>query len=221
MALRRLLPDPAALRRPSVVALLVANLAPLYGVFVLGWEVFPLVLLFWIENIIVGLFNILKILCARPDDKAWWVGKLFLIPFFAVHYGGFTAVHGVFVFALFGGAANISPSDMSVATAVDSIRSFGVLWAAIALLASHGFSFVTNYLGAGEYRNADPKILMGQPYARVVVLHITIIFGGFLMMALGSPRAGLVLLVVLKVVMDVRAHERERAVAAKPRSARP
>ena len=138
------------------------------------------------------------------------LAKLFLIPFFIVHYGGFTLVHGIFVFAVFGNAANVSPSEMSAGFIVETIRSSGVVWAALALLASHGFSFVTNYLGAGEYRNADPKVLMGQPYARVIVLHITIIFGGFVMLSLGSPRAGLVLLVVLKIGMDLRAHLKER-----------
>jgi hypothetical protein len=204
-----LLPSPAELRRPSVVALLAANLAPIYGVFVLGWEVFPLILLFWLENVIVGVFNILKIICARPADRLWWVGKAFLVPFFTVHYGGFTFVHGVFVFAVFGGDGTTA-SALSMSSAWQTIRSTGVLLAALALLASHGFSFVTNYLGGGEFRNADPKQLMMQPYARVVVLHLTIIFGGFVMMALGSPRAGLVLLVALKVAVDLRAHLRER-----------
>ena len=206
-----LIPNPAALRRPSVVALLVANLVPLYGVFVLGWEVFPLILLFWLENVIVGALNILKMICARPDDRSWWIGKVFLVPFFAVHYGMFTFVHGIFVFMLFGrGAGNMAASNPDPSAMLHTVMSSGVAWAALALLASHGFSFVTNYLGAGEYRNADPKVLMGQPYARVVVLHLTIIFGGFIMMALGSPRAGLVLLVALKVAMDLRAHLRER-----------
>jgi hypothetical protein len=206
-----LVPTPAALRRPSVVALLVANLVPLYGVFVLGWEVFPLILLFWLENVIVGVLNVLKMICARPDDRSWWIGKLFFVPFFAVHYGMFTLVHGIFVFTLFGsGAGNMPASNLDPSAVLHTIMSSGVVWAALALLASHGFSFVTNYLGAGEYRNADLKVLMGQPYARVVVLHLTIIFGGFVMMALGSPRAGLVLLVALKVAMDLRAHLRER-----------
>jgi Family of unknown function (DUF6498) len=215
----RFLPASEELRRPSVIALLVANLVPMYGVFVLGWEVFPLILLFWLENIVIGVVNVLKILTARPDDRMWWVGKAFLIPFFIVHYGGFTFVHGIFVFALFGGATPFAPADMSASAVLHTIRSSGVLWGALALLASHGLSFVTNYLGAGEYRNADPKVLMGQPYARVIVLHLTIIFGGFVMVALGSPRAGLLLLVLLKIGMDLRAHLTERRTMGSARPA--
>ena len=50
------------------------------------------------------------------------------------------------------------------------------------------------------------RSLMHQPYGRVIVLHIAILGGGFLVMALGSPVAGLALLVVLKIALDVRAH---------------
>jgi hypothetical protein len=194
---------------PSAVALIAANLIPLYGVFALGWEVFPLVLLFWLENVVVGGFNVLRILCARPSDPLGWIGKAFLIPFFTFHYGMFTFVHGVFVFALFGGAQGSGSFPLTTANVLNALARYHLIWAALALVASHGFSFVTNYLGRGEYRTASPQALMGQPYARVVVLHLAIIGGGFLLMSLGSPTPGLVLLVLLKIAFDLGAHARE------------
>jgi hypothetical protein len=42
------------------------------------------------------------------------------------------------------------------------------------------------------------------------VLHIAILFGAFLTMALGSPVGILLILVLLKTVMDVKLHLRER-----------
>jgi hypothetical protein len=39
---------------------------------------------------------------------------------------------------------------------------------------------------------------------------LVIIGGGFLVLALGSPMVGLVLLVVLKLAIDVKAHLKER-----------
>ena len=89
--------------RPSVVILILANLVPLYGVAFLGWKVFPLMLLFWVENVIVGIFNVLKMLFCQPEKPEKWAGKLAAIPFFCVHYGIFTTVHGLFIFLLFGG----------------------------------------------------------------------------------------------------------------------
>jgi hypothetical protein len=51
---------------------------------------------------------------------------------------------------------------------------------------------------------------MQQPYGRIVVLHLTILGGGFLMLALHSPAVGLLLLVALKTALDLRGHFAER-----------
>jgi len=51
---------------------------------------------------------------------------------------------------------------------------------------------------------------MGQPYGRVIVLHLTVLFGGWIVMLLGSPLPALVLLVVIKTAADLRAHKAER-----------
>ncbi len=51
---------------------------------------------------------------------------------------------------------------------------------------------------------------MQQPYGRIVGLHLSILFGGFLMMALHSPMWGLLLLVALKIALDLRGHFAER-----------
>src|SRR5262249_13770895 len=88
----------------STAALVVANATPLFCVLVLHWQVFPLLLLYWLENVVVGIFNVLRMAVADPHDPGSWIGKLFMIPFFCVHYGMFCFVHGIFVFALFGGA---------------------------------------------------------------------------------------------------------------------
>lgn len=195
---------------PSVAALVLANLVPLVGVLAWGWEVFPLVLLFWCENVIVGVFNVVKMLLAEPQQRLAWLMKLFLIPFFCVHYGLFTLVHGVFVAGFFGGAFRVGAPSPGADFFWQAIEQHHLQWAVIGLALSHGFSFVVNYLGRGEYRRAHVQQLMGQPYGRVVVLHLTILGGAFLMAALRSPTAGLVLLVVLKIVLDLRAHLRER-----------
>ena len=47
---------------------------------------------------------------------------------------------------------------------------------------------------------------MQAPYGRIVVLHLTILFGGGATMILGEPLVALILLIVLKTVIDVRAH---------------
>lgn len=193
---------------PSVIALVLANLVPLYGVLVLKWEVFTLILLYWLENVTVGGFTVLRMLVNRTPEPLKIVQKAFMTPFFAVHYGGFTAIHGVFVLALFGDGLPEDLEDMTAGLVLNLIWEHQLLVPALVVVASHGFSFVTNYLGKGEYRRSFLAEEMFRPYRRIVVLHLTIIGGGFLSQFLGAPVLALVLLVLLKTGVDAVAHSR-------------
>ncbi len=207
--LRRLIKPkikPADLKKPTVIILILSNLLPIYGVLFLGWEVFPIMLLFWTENVIIGVFNILKMLMCSPASPAQWVAKLFLVPFFSVHYGGFAMAHGFVIFALFGGS-NIEVTDiLDLTKFLQLVGGYNFVLGFLTLFLSHCISFVMNYILKGEYKQASPGDLMFQPYGRVGVLHITIIFGGFILLALGSPTGGLIILIVLKLAIDVLAH---------------
>ena len=122
----------------------------------------------------------------------------------------FTAVHGVFVFLFFG---NSRPSGLSMMEpALRAVDQWN-LWLPLgALAASHLFSFFWNYLYRGEFRRASLSEQMAKPYGRVIVLHLTILFGGFGAMMLGSPVWALAFLIAIKVALDLRAHLREHRV---------
>jgi len=45
-----------------------------------------IVLLYWIENLIVGLFNVLRMILVKAESAAGQFQKLFMIPFFCVHF---------------------------------------------------------------------------------------------------------------------------------------
>ena len=191
----------------STAALVLANLVPLAGAAFGRWSVSDLLVLFWAENVVIGLFQVLRMGCVallwrRPDQAG-------LIAFFILHYGIFAFVHGMMVTGSFG-----PPAEAPLAQAIALLLSpSGLLFALLALVASHGFSVAVNFLGAGEWRDAEMPALMKQPYARVVVLHLVILGGGAAAMALGEPLAALVMLVVLKMAFDVAAHRREHLAA--------
>jgi hypothetical protein len=149
-------------------------------------------------------------------------------PFFVVHYGMFWLVHGVFVVTLFGptgpfgaSAPSAGPIGPSLPVALPIVGEVpwvaGAGWALAGLLLSHGVSFVQNWLVGGERRGLDPRSIMALPYGRVVVLHLTLIGGGFVVMALGAPVLALVLMVALKIGVDaaahLRSHDASRSVA--------
>ena len=203
---------------PSALALLAANLVPLYGVLFLGWSAFALLVLFWLENVVIGVLNALRMLLASPARAGLWAGKLFMVPFFCVHYGMFTVGHGMFVFLLFGDKdyEALAQGFWPTAAAAHAIAQYDLALPLAVLAASHLFSFCWNYLWRGEFRSAEIGKLMRQPYARVVVLHLTILFGGFAATTLGSPLWALLLLLALKIGIDLVAHLREHRKLALP-----
>jgi hypothetical protein len=191
--------------------LLAANLVPVAGVLLWDWSVFALLVLFWMENVIIGAFFALRMLCADPRAPALWAGKLFMVPFFCFHYGMFTAIHGVFVFSIFGGKSYSASGLQVLEPAARAASELGLWLPLAALLASHAFSFVWNYLVRGEFRRASLPALMAKPYGRVVVLHLAIILGGIGAMALGSPVWALLVLLALKIGLDLKAHVKEHS----------
>ena len=197
----------------SAWVLVAANLVPLAGVLFWGWDAFALLALFWMENVVVGVFFALRMLTIDPRDPALWMAKLFMVPFFCFHYGMFTAVHGAFVLSIFGGKQYGVNGIELWDPAFRAAHDYG-LWLPLGVLAaSHLFSFFWNYFYRGEFRSAQLAPLMMRPYGRVMVLHVAILVGGFAAQTLGSPVWALVLLLALKVALDLTAHVKEHAKA--------
>jgi hypothetical protein len=188
--------------RPSALALVAANLVPLAGVLGWDWEIGPLMMLFWLENLIVGAYTVARMALARKDPLA----KFALIPFFVFHFGGFCTVHGIFVAFMFGPSGPRIGPDSLPGLLSEALFRHGLLLAALALAVSHGVSFVTNYLRTRDYETASARDLMFVPYKRVIVLHVVILIGGFLADTLGAPLIALVLLIALKMAIDLGAH---------------
>lgn len=190
------------MKRWSVIFLVIANVFPLIGVLFFGWSLFAIIFLYWFENIVIGLYNIVRMNKATgggPNKKyemtvngqPRMMGKASFSGFFAMHYGIFTFVHGVFVFTLFG------PPDISL---------YYVGAAVLFLFISHGASYYFNFIKKEEYKRVTAEDLSWQPYLRILVIHITIIFGGMLINFIGAPAAALVVMIIMKTFMDGIAH---------------
>jgi len=98
------------------------------------------------------------------------------------------------------------------------VRVEVLVWPRVAVLVSHGVSFVGDFLASGESRTAAIGELMMRPYGRVVILHVTIVLGGFMAVLLGPSLGVLLLFVTVKIVADVVTHLRvhRRMVAVGP-----
>jgi hypothetical protein len=205
-----------------VIALLAANTIPLFGILFLKWDSFFIVLLYWSENLVIGFYTILKIVFSKVSHPAIHIGKLFLIPFFIIHYGGFTASHGLFLLAIFKEdianhvlEGNTWPFFLIFIELLLNVIKQMYLFipshmksAILSLFISHGISFVYHYLLKGEYKADKRPNLMAAPYKRVFIMQFAILGGAYWAMTIGSPVVLLLILVILKTIFDVLLHMR-------------
>ena len=199
-----------------------------WGVLVLGWSPFVVMMLFWFENVVIGVLHVVKLLATGARmGAAGLLGGIALAAFFTVHYGIFTAVHGVFVVLLFGTGelGRIAMDGGLDGPALAMVRHLFAErdgWLAVIAIVLLHLSGLVQWLA--RTREAPPplKDLMGAPYGRIVILHVTLIASGFLVQALQAPVVGALLLVGLKLAYDLVTLAREhRQAAQKPARANP
>ena len=188
----------------SMLVLVAANLIPLFFVLLGEWTLQEVMVLFWAESAIIGFYTLLKMAVVAK----WWAPFPGL--FFLGHFGGFMSLHFLFIYMLFVRGINAHTPDPGALEALGNL--FMPLWPALlGLFLSHGVSFALNFIGQREYEGTKVQDLMKAPYGRIVVMQLTIIFGGWVVMLLKNTMPALVLLVVFKIVADLRAHYGEHA----------
>lgn len=202
--------DPAywarALSNPLVVAGLVVDLLPIYAVLMWGWSAVPLVMLYWMENIIAGVMTIPRILISGAAfGIGGLLGSVFLSAFFVVHYGLFCLVHGTFLvgFASFSNPQaieNVPFADFEGIFRYGLQSGLHVDWIIYAIIAFQVLAFLVEFLWKGEWKRSSPDKEMMAPYGRIIVLHIGIFAGAGALVLLGQPMVGVLALVVFRAI---------------------
>lgn len=215
-----------ALRDSNLVAvavLVAGNLVPLVGVLFWGWDVATILVLYWLENGIVGALNVVRILLAQQPDKgdvghytrAPFPGKAVTAAFFAVHYGVFWVIHGVFVVVLTGFAGTTNRVDV-LTPLFAALSDPVVLVGGVGLLAGQTSALYYDYFRPRTYRTVSPSSQTWRPYPRMVALHFTITLGGVWLVGQGSqPVAVLGILVLLKTAAELLIYLLDRKLVAR------
>jgi hypothetical protein len=179
--------------------MIITNLVPIYGVLFLGWQVNDIILIYWFETGIVGLFNIPKILRSTVNmsvghtiDKKIniYFGGFGAILFFLAHYGGFWFVHSI----ILSEAMNIDP--FSIAANFQTYK-----WSIISITAGYLISYKLDFLDLRKYER-KPGYFMLPPYGRVAILHMTVLLGGSVGAFLDNPTPILFIMVVMRMIAD-------------------
>lgn len=200
----------------SLSVMLLANAVPLIGVLFYGWDVAFVLALFWIENLIIGIVTLLKMVIVVFRQRHY--SELAVCAFFVLHYGVFCMAHGALLWSLLD-LGTLDPnlyfsarSDGLAEVFVDGATVFlsfldqfgeALQWAVLALTLSHGIRLIEHFVLRGDVFNANVNQLMSQPYPRIVILHAGLLLGAIILEKLGSPVWLLVIIVLLKMAADV------------------
>jgi hypothetical protein len=189
---------------------------PATGYFGAGWSIGTLLLLYWLETILMTVVvAALIVLHRRRTRKAGhWNSQYtvtttrkgrtttrsgettFLKSFLAVMVP-FTAGHGVFVAAF---AFLVFPEEMGSAARVSG-EALGDGMLAIALFLLVSLLFDLPGIGGRPFRWVESQANRAQ--GRMIVTHLTIIFGAAAMAAFEAPLAFLAVFVALKSLVDL------------------
>lgn len=175
------------------------------GVLALGWDWRQLIVLYWLYNITFGLAALIDIAKSNlrfefasdssssalpvPESSYLFI-KIGAAGFFCMHYGMFTLVHGFFVFSIINGELLGQASGAPI-----NIGPILAGWAVVLLV-----SLIAKITTAEVQKDIVTAML--NPYKRIVVLHLTIIFGAALIGLTGLPAAAALLLVGLSAIFE-------------------
>ncbi|MBN1268062.1 MAG: hypothetical protein JXB04_00600 [Kiritimatiellae bacterium] len=187
---------------PSAFVLVASNLLTLVVAVIQRWDLGEVMLIYWSQSVIIGIFNFLKMLSLKEFSTAGMkINDRSVEPtpgvkrqtawFFLVHYGFFH--FGYFVFL----ATSLKPANLDLVPVTACIAGFA---------GNHLFSFVQNWT---RDRAARPNIgtIMFFPYARILPMHLTIVFGLFLV----KGPIGLTFFLLLKTGADLIMHAVEHS----------
>ncbi len=184
----------------SLWVLFLSNLFTLVLAVMRNWRIEDVMWIYWGQSVIIGFFNVKRMLALRefsteevtidgrpvPADRKTQVR---LAVFFAAHYGFFHLAYMVFLIVL--GASSFSKQALA-----------GNGLCLLVFFFNHAFSFRRN-LENDLARKPNIGSLMFFPYARIIPMHVAIIFGSLL------PKQGpahLVFFLSLKTAADLTMH---------------
>ncbi len=181
----------------STISLIASNLLVIILAVVQNWELGTVLWVYWFQSVTIGVFNFFRIISLKNfSTENYKIGdhplqpteftKVFTAFFFAFHYGFFHFVYVIFL----GTDSLINHPEINLVSVLLGAGIFAI---------NHFFSFQHNRVNDEKIKQNIGK-LMFTPYARIIPMHIFVIFGTF------AGGFGLILFLLLKAAADVFGH---------------
>jgi hypothetical protein len=198
----------------STLFLIGSNLVPLIGIAFWGWDAFELLVLYWCETAVIGFWTAVE-MTLRPapfpdrnmERLSRKAGRGFRSMLLFVNVAIFMAVHMAFLWNLFAGQWKErvhGPGDF-----VQELIIGNGLWIPLAVTFVTQGALLIADLASGRPALApltDTSIRSSSAiaglYRRIIVMHLTILFGGWILIGFAKEHAAGIL-VAVKTVIDL------------------
>ncbi|HCY76658.1 MAG TPA: hypothetical protein DHV28_12130 [Ignavibacteriales bacterium] len=197
--------------KPSTLSLIFSNLLVIFFAIVDSISANEVMWIYWTQSVIIGIFNFIKMITLKDfSTEGFKQGNKQMPPtrataissavFFLFHYGFFHFVYAIFL----GGFSQFSNSGSTGFSTSYFIYSAGMFF----------ISYLIEFINSRKAQNSEPPnigYLMFAPYARIIPMHFTIIFGGFIgaagsLFAAKTDLAIIFLFTGIKTLVDVITH---------------
>lgn len=186
------------LTSPSTLALIAANVVPMAGLCLWGWNISDVLRLGLGEAVVIGVYTLIK---AGVAD-----GLLFLLR------GPLAAFAFAFILLWLFGVIEMTAHEID-RLATGSYRrpdyvaiARDLAPALAAFVASHGVSFVTDFVGRREYRHRDSERIAITFFRHLVPLFAMALTTAFIVAAFGNVGAWFIIVIAIKLGLDLVAH---------------
>ncbi len=210
----------SVVRYPQVRFIVLSNLITFTGVFAFGWRVPEILLMYWIDSLIWGIFVGIKIYYSKADyylhegynkDEAEEIPKIYNLGK-TVGFLGFylflMCIIGQFVFPFAGyNPAMVIQGQYSLAV------TRHIFIASAFFFASHLLSFFKDYLGKEEYWKKTTGELRASAFSRHALFHHVLFFGAFMSQYVIQSMIILYSLIFLKIFADITGYLHDHNIA--------
>ena len=197
--------------KTSTMSLIFSNLLVVFFAIVDGISANEVLWIYWSQSVIIGIFNFIKMVTLKKfSTEGFKQGKKQMLPtrataissavFFLFHYGFFHLIYAIFLGAF---------SEFSYSSGSNSGSKYFLLSAGMFFI-----SYLIEFINSRKEQSDElPNIgfIMFAPYARIIPMHLTIIFGGFIgaagsIFSTNTNLAIIILFIGIKTIVDLITH---------------
>jgi hypothetical protein len=167
---------------PYLLAILAFNIIPVIGVAYYNWSPFEMFWLFWMETLIISLFNAVRVLFSQGHQAGAVTGnnsiKLHFLPAFRYLLSRLFIFlfYALFIIVFIGFMSNKKEDPVHTVRTL-AFQNLFFNMALLLSICSNAFYVIKNFFANGGYRYAQPSDYPGIFDGRQIVIHVAVVLG--------------------------------------------